>query len=409
MKITGIKTIQTPRYSNLLWVQILTDTGPMGLGETFRNPEAIVSYIHETCAPYLIGRDPGRINEHADNMLNWTANRYLGYPTRSVEFRGNSAIDIALWDLKAKTAGLSLVDMLGGLCRDKIPIYNTCAGQGYNWKSNSTSRLVLAGGESKANNVVPDDLEAQINRPGELAQSLLDDGITAMKIWPFDEAAFETKGQRISTERLKEALGRIERIRDAVGDKIDIMLEYHSLWQLAPALKIARHVDEFDVFWHEDPINMAQIKDLAEYRSRVKAPVAGSEALGTALWYRDALAAGAIDYMHYDLGWIGGITEALRISGIAHAHNRMMCPHDCTGPVVWIANLHMSLAFPTAMIFESVRAFYLGFYNDLVTDLPVIQQGQAYPMQGTGLGTELRPALLEAEDTIVRTTMAGDV
>ena len=115
------------------------------------------------------------------------------------------------------------------------------------------------------------------------------------------------------------------------------------------------------------------------------------------------------DYMHYDLGWIGGITEALRISGIAHAHNRMMCPHDCTGPVVWIANLHMSLAFPTAMILESVRAFYLGFYNDLVTDLPVIQQGQAYPMQGTGLGTELQPALLEAEDTIVRTTMAGDV
>ncbi len=140
-------------------------------------------------------------------------------------------------------------------------------------------------------------------------------------------------------------------------------------------------------------INMAEITDLAEYRSRVKAPVAGSEALGTALWYRDALAAGAIDYMHYDLGWIGGITEALRISGIAHAHNRMMCPHDHTGPVVWIANLHMSLAFPTAMIFESVQTFYLGFYNDPVTNLPVIQQGQAYPMQGTGLGAELQPGI----------------
>jgi len=409
MKITGIETIQTPRYSNLLWVRLMTDEGPVGLGETFRNPEAIVSYIHETCAPYLIGRDPGRINEHADNMVNWTSNRYIGYPTRSVEVRGNSAVDIALWDLKAKTAGLSLVDMLGGLCRDSISVYNTCAGQGYNWNAKSLSRLVSSDSDNKSNGVVPDDLDAQSKRPGELAQSLLDEGITAMKVWPFDKAAFETKGQRISSENLKEALRCLEGIRDAVGDKMDIMLEYHSLWQMAPALKIARHVDEFDVFWHEDPINMAQLTDLAEYRAHAIAPVAGSEALGSAVWYRDAFAADAIDYMHYDLGWIGGITEALRISGLAHAHNRMMCPHDCTGPVTWIANLHISLAFPTAMILESVRAYYMGYYNDLVTHLPLIKQGHAFPMEGTGLGTELHPALLEAEDTIIRTTTAKDL
>ena len=70
-----------------------------------------------------------------------------------------------------------------------------------------------------------------------------------------------------------------------------------------------------------------------------------------------------------------------------------MCPHGRTGPVVWIANLRISLAFPTAMILESVRTFYLDFYNDLVTNLPVIQQGQAYPMQGTRLGTELQPGI----------------
>ncbi len=409
MKVTAVETVQTPRYSNLLWVRLHTDDGPVGLGETFRNPEAIVSYIHETCAPYLLGRDPLRINEHADTMMNWTSNRYIGYPTRSVEIRGNSAVDIALWDLKAKAAGLKLVDLLGGQCRDSIAVYNTCAGQGYNWNSNSLARLVSAGGESRADPIVPDDLEAQINRPGELAQSLLDDGITAMKVWPFDEAAYETKGQRISAERMKEALGRLQSIRSAIGDKMDIMLEYHALWQMAPALKIARHVDEFEVFWHEDPLNMAQIQDLAEYRARAVAPVAGSEALGTAIWYRDALAANAIDYMHYDIAWVGGISEALRIAGLAHAHNRMMCPHDCTGPVTWVANLHMSLAFPSALILESVRAFYLGFYRELVTHLPTIKQGQAFPMTDPGLGTELHPALLEAEDTIFRTTTLADL
>ena len=408
MKITSVETIQNKKYSNIVWVQIHTDEGLVGLGETFRNPEAIVAYIHETCAPYLIGRDPRRINEHADNLINWTANRYIGYPTRSVEYRGNSAVDIALWDLKAKASNLSLVDMLGGLCRDNIPVYNTCAADGYNLKANSLSR---SGSEYKTNDQkrLQDDLTLQISNPGELAQSLLNEGISAMKIWPFDEFAFLTKGQRISYEDLKKGLSRIEKIRKAVGSKIDIMLEYHSLWQLAPALKIAKHVDEFDVFWHEDPINMAHLKDLAEFKSKTIAPIAGSEALGTALWYRDALAINAIDYMHYDLGWIGGITEAIKIAGLAHANNRMMCPHDCTGPVVWIANLHLSLAFPTAMILESVRAFYNGFYQNLVTDLPIIENGFAFPMNGNGLGTELKHTLLNSPDTIIKKTTVNDL
>ncbi len=408
MKITSIETIHNEEYSNLIWVKIHTDEGLSGLGETFRNPEAIISYIHETCAPYLIGRDPLRINEHADNLINWTANRYIGYPTRSVEYRGNSAIDIALWDLKAKASNLSVVDMLGGLSRDSIPVYNTCAADGYNWKANSLSRSGSKSVDDK-NKKLYDDLELQILNSGELAQSLLDDGISAMKIWPFDEFAFPTKGQTISLDNLKKGVNRIEKIRKAVDSKIDIMLEYHSLWQLAPALKIARQVDNFDVFWHEDPINMAHLKDLAEFRGKTLAPIAGSEALGTSLWYRDALALNAIDYMHYDLGWIGGITEAIKISGLAHANNRMMCPHDCTGPVVWIANLHISLAFPTAMILESVRAYYNGFYKNLVTNLPKIENGLAFPMKGIGLGVELNDALLNSKDTFIKKTTINDI
>jgi L-alanine-DL-glutamate epimerase-like enolase superfamily enzyme len=113
--------------------------------------------------------------------------------------------------------------------------------------------------------------------------------------------------------------------------------------------------------------------------------------------------------MHYDLGWIGGITEAIKIAGLAHANNRMMCPHDCTGPVVWIANLHISLAFPTAMILESVRAFYNGFYQNLVTDLPKIENGFAFPMNGIGLGTELKDTLLNSPDTIIKKTTVNDL
>jgi L-alanine-DL-glutamate epimerase-like enolase superfamily enzyme len=86
-----------------------------------------------------------------------------------------------------------------------------------------------------------------------------------------------------------------------------------------------------------------------------------------------------------------------------------MCPHDCTGPVVWIANLHISLAFPTAMILESVRAFYNGFYQNLVTDLPKIENGFAFPMNGIGLGTELKDTLLNSPDTIIKKTTVNDL
>ena len=368
MKITGIETIQNTEYSNFVWIKIYTDEGLTGLGETFRNPQAIISYLHETCAPYLIGRDPLRINEHSDNLINWTPNRYIGYPTRSVEFRGNSAVDIALWDLKSKASNLSLVDMLGGLSRDNIPIYNTCAADGYNWKANSMSRSVGTTNLKKEKSSY-DDLELQVQNPGELAQSLLDEGISAMKIWPFDEFAFPTKGQMISMQNLKIGLDRIEKIRK----------------------------------------NMAHLRDLAEFRSKIKAPVAGSEALGTALWYRDALALNAIDYMHYDLGWIGGISEAIKISGIAHANNRMMCPHDCTGPIVWIANLHISLAFSSSMILESVRSYYNGFYKNLVNNLPRIDKGLAFPMDGVGLGTDLQDSLLKSTNTIIRKTTKNDL
>ena len=112
MKITSIETIHNKNFSNLVWVKIHTDEGLTGLGETFRNPNAIISYIHESCAPYLLGKNPLRINEHADNLLNWTANRYIGYPTRSVEYRGNSAIDTALWDLKAKAKKPSIIFLI---------------------------------------------------------------------------------------------------------------------------------------------------------------------------------------------------------------------------------------------------------------------------------------------------------
>ncbi len=404
MKIIAIETVTNATWSNFLWVRIETDEGITGLGETFRHVRPVAEYIHDQAAGYLLGRDPRPVNAHADALLNSGGNRFLGYPTRSVEIRANSALDIALWDIKARALGVPLAELLGGPVRGSIPIYNTCAGPGYNWTGGQHRARIVSAGEGE----ITDDLALQINDPGALAQSLLDEGITAMKIWPFDEAAEKTGGARISGEDLRTGLSKVEAIRDAVGDRMDVLMEYHGLWRAAPARRIMLEVDAYEPFWHEDLISMTEIGELAELRQASATPFAGSESHGTATWVRDALAAGAVDYIHYDIGWIGGISEALRVAHLAAAHNRLIAPHDCTGPVVWAVNLHMSLAMSNALWLESVRAYYRGIYRQLVTALPRIENGQAFAMEGPGLGTQLSEELLGHPETQVRrSTLQG--
>jgi L-alanine-DL-glutamate epimerase-like enolase superfamily enzyme len=129
---------------------------------------------------------------------------------------------------------------------------------------------------------------------------------------------------------------------------MDILIEYHGLWRLPAALKIADELREHEIYWHEEPIWMQNFDDLARYRERVRGRVAGSENLGTVPWYREVFVRGALDVAHFDIGWIGGVSEGQRIAHLAAAFDRFIAPHDCTGPVTLIANVHMLAAAPNA-------------------------------------------------------------
>jgi galactonate dehydratase len=403
MRIIAIETLQQARYSNLVWVRIETDEGLVGLGETIRNPEAVTAYIHETCAPYLLGKDPRQVTHHAHQLLHKVGNHFNGFPTRSVEIGGNAAVDIALWDLLGKATGQPVHQLLGGLCRERIRVYNTCAGPEYNAPARSgynTELVKFDAAEEKAGRY--EDLEAQIHRPAELAQDLLEQGITAMKIWPFDSFALPSDGREIALADLRTAAAPVEAIRKAVGDRMDIMMEYHSLWQLPVALQIADALKDLDIYWHEDPVAMSNFGDLAEYKRRTNVRVAGSENLGTKTWYREVFERRAIDVAHFDLCWIGGITEGRKVAAMAEAYDRPIAPHDCIGPVGFAANLHLLMSAPNALIMESVRAFYRGYYNDVVTTVPRIEDGFIYPLTGAGLGTGLLPDFASRPDVTVR-------
>jgi galactonate dehydratase len=395
MKITAIETIRLREHPNLLWVEIATDEGLVGLGETFRGAEAVEAHIHAMAAPLLLGKDAREIARLQRMLLRG----YLGFNGSGVETRAASAIDIALWDLFGHATGQPVYQLLGGKCHDRMRVYNTCASADYN--AQKVQRKLVEKGAAKVRGKY-DDQVAFIEAPDELAHSLLEEGYGAMKIWPFDQAATATDGQFVSAELMKQGLETFEKIRLAVGDRIEVMCEFHSMWNLTSAINIARELKQYRPFWSEDPIKMDTVQGLADYRRHAGIPVCGSETLATQNAFRDLLAADALDIVMLDLSWCGGLTEARKIAALADAYQKPVAPHDCTGPVVLMASLHLALSAPNAIFQEVVRSFLATFYRDLVTVLPEVKQGFLAPPTGAGLGTSLAPGLKQREDAIVR-------
>lgn len=382
MKIISLETIRLEEFANLLWLRVHTDEGLVGLGETFFLPETVEAYVHESIAPKLLGRDPLAIDRIAKDLTG-----YVGFRSTGAEVRGNSALDIALWDLFGKATGQPIAQLLGGFSRPRIRIYNTCAGTSYmrTAKGQNTANWGL-GGKHRY-----DDLDAFLTRADELASELLSEGMSGMKIWPFDIAAEKGDGNYISVEDLKSALSPFEKIRGAVGDRMDVMVEFHSLWQLLPAITIAKALTPFKTFWHEDPIKMDSLASLRRYAEASPAPICASETLGTRWAFRDLLETNAAGIIMLDIAWCGGLSEARKIAAMAEAWHLPVAPHDCTGPVVLCASTHLSLNAPNALIQETVRAYYRTWYQDLVTALPPIENGTITVPSGPGLGLELVP------------------
>jgi L-alanine-DL-glutamate epimerase-like enolase superfamily enzyme len=390
VKITGIETIRIEEFPQLLWVHLLTDEGLTGLGETFFNASSVEAYIHDDVAGWLIGRDALAIDAIARDMV-----RYLGFRSTGVEARAASAIDIALWDIFGKAANQPIVQMLGGWTRDRIRTYNTCAGAQYMRKAETQSTRNWGVAEQSDSSPVTgfDDLSDFLTRADDLAESLLAEGITGMKIWPFDPAAEKTRGHYISSDDLKRALQPFEKIRKRVGDRMDIMVEFHSMWQLLPAMKIAQELASFKTFWHEDPIRMDSLGSLKRYAEVSQAPICASETLGSRWAFRDLLETGAAGVVMLDISWCGGLSEARKIAAMAEAWHLPAAPHDCTGPVVFAASTHLSLNAPNALIQESVRAFYKGWYPQVVTGVPQVSNGFVTVAGTPGHGCELLPDL----------------
>jgi L-alanine-DL-glutamate epimerase-like enolase superfamily enzyme len=180
------------------------------------------------------------------------------------------------------------------------------------------------------------------------------------------------------------------------------MAEFHSLWNLPAAVRIGQALKPFAPYWMEDPIRMESAASLRTYREQTGLPVCASETLATRMGYRPFLEAEAVDIVMLDLSWCGGLTEARKIAAMAEAWQRPIAPHDCTGPVVLAASVHLAVHAPNALVQEVVRAYLAGWYRDVVTALPPLRRGEIAPPDGPGLGLRLLPDLKRSADAIVR-------
>lgn len=401
MKVTAIETIRSEEFPNILWVQVQTDEGITGLGETFYGPASAEGHIHGLIAPYLIGKDPRNIEAHQAHLIG-----YIGFVGSSAEMRGRSAVDIALWDILGKTSNLPLCDLLGGRVRETIKVYNTCAGYSY-VQTKPTQGTANFGLDATKGQY--EDLDAFLNRPDELAHSLLEMGISAMKIWPFDYAAEASSGYWISAEDLKRGLTSFEKIRAAVGDRMEIAAELHSLWSRPMAMKIARALEPIDCMWVEDPVFMDHMHSIGEVARSTRSPIAVGETRGSRADFRQLLELEALSMVIVDLSWCGGISEARKVASMAETYHIPIAFHDCTGPVVLAVSTHLALNARNCWLQEMVRAFYYGWYHRFVTELPPVQNGMITVPKGPGLGLALQPDVMTRPGVTVRRTTGKDL
>ena len=364
MKITRLETLRLGEFPNLVWLRLHTDQGVSGLGETSYAAQSVEAYLHEYVAPRVLGRDPLELE-----ALTRSLTGYLGWRGSGVETRAASAFDLALWDLYGKVCNQPLYQVLGGASRERDPHLQ------------HLRRLPLH----------PLGRRPEHEELGPRRQ--IRGAVRGPRRFPAPRRRARAFASRAGHHRHEDlavrSVCRGERRAVHLGPDLDKALEPFpagsaprsatawTSWSSSTrcgacpaAQKIARALAEFDTFWHEDPIRMDSLALLKQYAPHSKAPICASEILAGRWSFKDLLETGVAGIVMFDLAWCGGISEARRIAALADAWQLPVAPHDCTGPLVYAASVHFSIHAPNALVQESVRAFYTGWYNELVTHVP---------------------------------------
>jgi L-alanine-DL-glutamate epimerase-like enolase superfamily enzyme len=371
MEITAVESLYWHAYPRVLTVRIHTDTGLIGLGETVDKIPGSRGALHGTLAPLLLGRNPLDI----EGLWQSVANNILYHGFAGAEMRALSAVDLALWDLMGKRYDAPVYHLLGGRCREAVPTYNTCTGFGD-----------------------MDDYALWHEDAGELARQLLTDGIRAMKIWPFDPASYESGGQYISPEGVELGLQPVRRIREAVGNAMEIGIELHFRWNRASMERIVKALEPYDILFIEDPIHAVHPDEIKALSQHTSIPIVGSELLLTRWQVREWLEKHVSQILMTEPLWTGGITETRKLAAVGDTFGVPIVLHNIAGPIGHAACMHLGAHISNLFMVESVRAFSRTYFPAISNLAPTVREGRLAVPGGPGLGVALGEAALQRDD-----------
>ncbi|OOG62315.1 isomerase [Sinorhizobium sp. A49] len=376
MKLDRIETFVVanppPRHGGryFIFVRLTTACGISGVGEIYNatfGPDLCAAMAVDMFTRQFEGSDP----HHIERM--WRRCYGAGFTMRpDVTVMGVlSGLEMACWDIVGKAADQPVYQLLGGKVHERLRSY---------------TYLYPPHGD-----VYPDpSLPNVYNDPdiaAEVAASAVDEGFTAVK---FDPAGPYTiyDGHQPRMEDLWRSEAFCKRIRQAVGNRADLLFGTHGQFTVSGAKRLARRLEAYDPLWFEEPIPPENPADMAEVARFTSIPVAAGERLTTKHEFARLLEAGAASILQMNLGRVGGMLEAKKIAGMAETRSAQIAPHLYCGPVVAAANIQIATCSPNFLILESIGRFdgpFMRFLNEPI----VWENGFVIPPTAAGLGVTL--------------------
>jgi galactonate dehydratase len=359
LKIVDIKTVVVnARMRNWVFVKVETDTpGLDGWGEaSLEWKTRAVAAAVDDLKPFIVGDDPTRI-EHLYQKLY----RQPFFRPGVVGLSAISGIEQACWDILGKHLGVPVYKLLGGAVRDKVRMYTH-----------------LGGGEMSS---VYESFDA--GRVIDLALQVVERGYTAVKVVfvPYSEPL-------MGVPYVKKFAAVMGRLREAVGDRVDIMIDFHGRTYPAVAIEYINAVAEYRPYFCEEPVPPENIDALAQVRQAVHVPIATGERLVTRHQFREVLEKQAAHVIQPDLCHCGGLLEAKKISAMAEAYYVGVAPHNPLGPIANAAALHFALSTPNFLIQEDMLAD-VPWRWEVVESALKTENGYWLPCDQPGLGIKV--------------------
>ena len=295
----------------------------------------MIDDVSERC---VIGSDPYKIEHLFHNIYSSGYNQRPDTTLMGIL----SGLEMACWDIIGKDLNKPIYELLGGLVRNKLRSYT-----------------YLYPRDNDETNVYEDpDLAAA------RALEYIEEGFTAIKFDPVGPyTIYDPRQLSLSSLSLSEQF--VSTIRTAVGDKCDILFGTHGQMTSASAVRLAKKLEQYDPLWFEEPVPPDNIDAMALVASKTSIPIATGERLSTKYEFAKVIEKKAASIIQFNLGRVGGILEAKKISAIAEAHGAQIAPHLYCGPIVAAANIQIASCIPNFLILECIEKMD-GFYAEIL-------------------------------------------